>query len=88
MIKDWYVTEGGEGFEVEELLDIDGEFDINPEKPQYLVERWHNRLGFDPHHTFGDGEEALNYARKKALKTGGRFRVLRAPEGKSFDRVN
>lgn len=86
-LRDWHVTKSGEEFEVEELLDIDGEFDVNPEKPRYLVEEWRYRLGFEEHHTFGDEELAINYARKKAMKTGGRFRVLRAPEGKSFDRV-
>lgn len=84
---DWHMKQDGSEFEVEELLDIDGEFDINPEKPRYLVEEWRYRLGFEEHRTFGDEDLALNYARKKALKTGGRFRVLRAPEGESFDRI-
>ena len=87
-MKDWHDRTDGVEFEVDVLLDIDGEFDINPENPKYLVEEWRYRLGFTEHRTFGDEGMALEYVRRKARKSGGRFRVLRASEGNSFERIS
>lgn len=85
MVNDWHVRSDGEEFEVEELLDTDEEFTSNT--PQFLVEIWRGRIGFEELKTFYVEEDALNFARKNARKTGGRFRVLKAPEGKYFNRV-
>lgn len=81
---DWYVGLDDE-FEVLELLDVDG--DYQSPNPQYLVEVWASRLGFEELRTFDEEEPALAFAKRQARKTGGRYRVLKAPEGKSFDRI-
>lgn len=84
--KDWYVGRNNDSFEVDVLLDVDGEWTST--KPRYLVEMWVYRFGFEPMRTFDSKEKSLRYAQKQADKYKGRYRVLRAPEGKSFEVLN